>query len=243
MVRLTIIWSIGSGVLFAIVCFAVGAVPFGIILLVTSALTALFYWWIRDQLKMCAELLAMAGRGLNDNLGLVPAAIGIKVVGMAVLIYGAAGFFSAVNIGAVYQSPYVVTRNAAVPEAAVCSDAAGALVPCCEFRTAGWAGVYAFLAACFILWTAMLIMQIKLYTVADTTAQWYFNAAGSSSAAVGSGRQASGSVRLALRHCLTSSFGSVAFAAAVLAVLRAVRRVMEDAARRNVICCIINCIV
>ncbi|PNH00388.1 hypothetical protein TSOC_013788, partial [Tetrabaena socialis] len=54
---------------------------------------------------------------------------------------------------------------------------------------------------------------------------------------------ASGSVRLALRHCLTSSFGSVAFAAAVLAVLRAVRRVMEDAARRNVICCIINCIV
>lgn len=62
MVRLTIYASVGLGLLFSIVCFAVGAAPFGIILLIITVITALVYWWIRDQLRMCAELLALAGR-------------------------------------------------------------------------------------------------------------------------------------------------------------------------------------
>lgn len=44
MVMATIVGSVGFGVLFSIVCFATGAVPFGIILLIMTALTALFYW-------------------------------------------------------------------------------------------------------------------------------------------------------------------------------------------------------
>lgn len=51
-----------------------------------------------------------------------------------------------------------------------------------------------------------------------------------------------GSVRLALRHALVPSFGSIAFAAAILTLLRMMRRSLERASRQNIICCIINCI-
>ncbi|PNW73072.1 hypothetical protein CHLRE_14g617800v5 [Chlamydomonas reinhardtii] len=244
MVMATIVGSVGFGVLFSIVCFATGAVPFGIILLIMTALTALFYWWIRGQLRMCADLLAIAGRGLTENLGLVPAALGIKLAGLCVLVYGAAGFFAALNIGHAGPSMSVVSYVDEGVEQRVCLDAALNQVSCCAFYTKGWAGAYAFFAWCFVAWSAMLIMQIKLYTVADTMAQWYFSAASgaNSSAAVGSAAQTAGSVKLALKHCLTSSFGSVAFAAAILALIRMLRRAMERAARNNVICCILNCV-
>ena len=61
MVKTTIAVSLLSGYVFAVLCLASGAVPFGIILLVVSVLITLFYWWIRDQLKMCGMLLAIAG--------------------------------------------------------------------------------------------------------------------------------------------------------------------------------------
>ncbi len=60
---------------------------------------------------------------------------------------------------------------------------------------------------------------------------------------MGSAANAPGSVRLALRHALTSSFGSIAFAAAILTALRIIRNTMRRCARDNIICCIINCFV
>lgn len=51
-----------------------------------------------------------------------------------------------------------------------------------------------------------------------------------------------GSVRLALRHTLVSSFGSISFGALILTAIRVARRTLERASRENVICCIINCI-
>ncbi|GFR42645.1 hypothetical protein Agub_g3582 [Astrephomene gubernaculifera] len=243
MVTATILFSVGSGLLFALVCFFVGAIPFGVILLIFTIITAVFYWWIRAQLRMCAELLAIAGRGLNENLGLIPAAIGIKLVGLCVLVYGAAGFFSAVNVGHVEKMPNVVMHPNG-PESAVCLDSMYNVVPCCRFKTETWAGAFAFFASCFISWTGMLIMQLKLYTVADTISQWYFSPslAGNTFGSSSSDGMRPGSVRLALDHCLRSSFGSVAFAAAILAILRMIRRSLERASRKNIICCIINCV-
>jgi hypothetical protein len=44
------------------------------------------------------------------------------------------------------------------------------------FETAGWAVAYAVFCAMFISWTAMLLLEIKAFVVADTVAQWYFSA-------------------------------------------------------------------
>lgn len=93
---------------------------------------------------------------------------------------------------------------------------------------------------------------MKLYIAADTMAQWYFlprggstGAGSSSSAEIGkpSAAPRRASVRLAFRHCVTSSFGSVAFAAAILTIIRALRRTMERCARNNIVCCILNCLI
>ncbi|KXZ51690.1 hypothetical protein GPECTOR_11g140 [Gonium pectorale] len=249
MVMLTIGFSLGFSLLFAIVCFAVGAFPMGIILIICTAISAVFYWWIRAQLRMCAELLAIAGRGLNENLGLVPAAIGIKIAGLCVLTYSMAAFFSATNIGHARPNHSVVTMitDTSRPESAVCLDASSMdpnahRIPCCEFVTTGWAHVFAIAASSFVAWTSMLIMEIKLYTVADTIAQWYFSASAAGSSAAVASRMAPGSVRRSLRNALTSSFGTIAFAAAILALIRAMRRSLQEQGRKNIICCIINCI-
>jgi hypothetical protein len=41
---------------------------------------------------------------------------------------------------------------------------------------------------------------------------------------------------------MTNGFGTAAFAAAILVVLRMIRDAMQRASRKNIICCIINCI-
>lgn len=52
----------------------------------------------------------------------------------------------------------------------------GSRVDCCAFRTQGWAAAYCCFCAIFVSWTTVLILEIKLYTVANTLAQWYFSA-------------------------------------------------------------------
>ncbi len=69
-----------------------------------------------------------AGRGLSDNVGLVPASLGIKVAGLAVLVYALAAFGSAVNIGTVGANAMVASRAVVSNtngQAAVCTDAQG----------------------------------------------------------------------------------------------------------------------
>ena len=67
-----------------------------------------------------------AGRGLNENLALVPAALGIKVAGLAVLIYMFAALCSAFNVGR--PAPNSLAERVEGPEAqAVCSDAYGSM--------------------------------------------------------------------------------------------------------------------
>ncbi len=65
MVYLSIYFSLGCSAAWAILCLAFGAVPFGIILLIVTVISAFFYWWIRNQLAMCAKLMSVAGRPLG----------------------------------------------------------------------------------------------------------------------------------------------------------------------------------
>lgn len=233
MVTLTVLISLGTAYVFGIISLAAGAVPFGIILLVVAVILSFFYWSIRSQLKMCARLLSVAGKGLRENLALVPTALGVKVVGVGALIYMFAAFICALYVGS--PKPVAGVRQVVVSdETAYCRDFYGNYVDCCRWEVKGWSSVYAIINIITLSWTSMLIMQIKLYTVADTVSQWYFHSSGGVSRA--------GSVRMALRHCLVNSFGSVAFAAAILTLLRAARRSLERASRNNIICCIINCI-
>ncbi len=63
-----------------------------------------------------------AGRGLNENLALVPAALGIKVAGLAVLIYMFAALCSAFNVGRPARNSLAV-RVDGEEATAICLDA------------------------------------------------------------------------------------------------------------------------
>ena len=61
MVYISVFFSLVWSLALAGVCFAAGAVPMGVILLVLTLITAVMFWWIRAQLYSCAKLLSVAG--------------------------------------------------------------------------------------------------------------------------------------------------------------------------------------
>lgn len=65
-----------------------------------------------------------AARGLYENGALIPAAIGIKVCGAIVLLYGFAAFINAVQIGHV-EKVLDVARYGDHPEWQTCTDVNG----------------------------------------------------------------------------------------------------------------------
>ncbi|GIL71730.1 hypothetical protein Vretimale_835 [Volvox reticuliferus] len=245
--KATVFVSIGLSVAFTlalgIASIIMGSPIVGVILIIMSVIAAIFYYFIRRNLALCAELMALSARALYENAALVPTAVLIKVLGAGILVYGAAAFACALQVGDVIHNP-AVFRTLSLGETGVCYDTNGLIVDCCVFKPRTWAVVYCIFDAIFIWWTTMFILEIKLYTVADTLSQWYFSTpASGSTAVVGvTSSLTRGSVRQALRHCLTTSFGSVAFASAIITLINILRRVLQRAARNNIVCCIINCI-
>ncbi|GIL45985.1 hypothetical protein Vafri_3091 [Volvox africanus] len=245
--KATVFLSIGLSVActlaLGIACIIVGSPIVGVVLIICAVLAAIFYFFIRSNLALCAELMALSARALYENAALVPTAILIKLVGGGILVYGVAAFICGLHVGNVTRNPAVFEPPLG-GENEICYDIGGLPIDCCVFKPRTWAVIYCIFDAIFISWTTMLILEIKLYTVADTLSQWYFSAPAPGSSAV-VGRMSNptrGSVRQALRHCLTTSFGSVAFASAIITIINFVRRLLRRGARNNIICCIINCI-
>ncbi len=56
------------------------------------------------------------------------------------------------------------------------------------------------------------------------------------------GAPGSPSLKLAVRHALTTGFGTAAFGAAILFLIAAIRRSLRNAAGKNLCCAIINCL-
>ncbi|GLC34155.1 hypothetical protein PLESTB_000843500 [Pleodorina starrii] len=231
--------SLVAGLGLSALSFAAGALPAGVVLVACTAGAAGLFLWTGRWVRPLAELMTLAALSLQRNPRLVLAALGIKLVGLLVLAYGFAAFFSAVNYGYVSQNWDAVQRFAVGDENGFCINAQRERIPCCAFMTHAWAYAYAAAAAVFLLWSAALVLQLRTFAAADTLAQSYFAAAtpaystftiigpqtpaGAGGGGGGGAVAASGSVRRALRHCLAASFGSLALAAAALASLRAVR--------------------
>lgn len=78
----------------------------------------------------CCTLLYMpyahppAGRGLMENITLVPAVLGIQAVGLGALTYMFAAFVCALNVGEPYPNPYATIR-VGEDVSGYCADAYG----------------------------------------------------------------------------------------------------------------------
>ncbi|GIL46271.1 hypothetical protein Vafri_3287 [Volvox africanus] len=137
----------------------------------------------------------------------------------------------------------------AADENGFCLNAAKKHIPCCILVTHSWAYAYAAAAAVFVIWSGGLVMQLKTFATADTLTQWYFSTGAGSGAvpmqALSPTLGESSSfpqVRRALRHCVTTSFGSLAAAGALLIPLRAIRWTSQGLMRTRYIGQAANCI-
>eukprot|EP00798_Chlamydomonas_sp_ICE-L_P028941 gene28941-32134_t len=95
-------------------------------------------------------------------------------------------------------------------------------------------------ASCLItlLWTTKLVMELRLYIVADVTAAWYFSTAGTHPDSL-----EAPSIMRASEHALTTSFGSIALASLIITLIGMLRAAMRRQGRRNIFCLIVGCVV
>ncbi|GLC70106.1 hypothetical protein PLESTF_000924800 [Pleodorina starrii] len=171
----------------------------------------LFMMW-KPQIELVTRLVGLAGGGLSANPGLVPLALGLQLglVGLLELPLLMAAIAAAMNGTRVYNTDRVDHGSATAAEQ--CLDADGGQVPCCEWQTEPWVPAYLAFAFVAMTWSLFLAFQIKMFTVAGATAQWYFQSA-SASAASGSGGGGTGRYRsrtlTSLRFAVGPSLGSL----------------------------------
>ncbi|GLC47013.1 hypothetical protein PLESTM_002008700 [Pleodorina starrii] len=138
------------------------------------------------------------------------AGLQLGLVGLLELPLLMAAIAAAMNGTRVYNTDRVDHGSATAAEQ--CLDADGGQVPCCEWQTEPWVPAYLAFAFVAMTWSLFLAFQIKMFTVAGATAQWYFQSA-SASAASGSGGGGTGRYRsrtlTSLRFAVGPSLGSL----------------------------------
>lgn len=92
-----------------------------------------------------------------------------------------------VFMGYAYTNGELVT-NPELVDHPTSQCARGTDTPCCVWEPAAWVMSYEYLSGFTILWAAMIMAQIQVFTVSGTISQWYFAQAGSS--AVNAARRA-----------------------------------------------------
>ncbi|GIL58905.1 hypothetical protein Vafri_13917 [Volvox africanus] len=125
----------------------------------------------------------------------------------------------------VYNSARVDQGSAARADQCVNSD--GDSVNCCEWQVEAWVNGYLVVAFIAMLWSMFLVFQIKMFTVAGTIAQWYFQP---TSATDEQGPNRSRTLT-SLRFALGPSLGSLCAGSAVLTLVSIVRRMLQKLRR------------
>ena len=129
-------------------------------------------------------------------------------------------------MSAAYRNGRVVRDPDAVLQSGkdTCLDENGDRTPCCVWETDDWASAYVGMTSLFWLWTVMLAFEVRMFTVAGVTAQWYFAPPGT--------RTFAGTTIGSIKNALGPSFGSLALGSLVLTAVRVAREINENA-RRN----------
>lgn len=205
----------------------------GIVLLALTAITAfVFYLW-RNEIELVARLLSVAAKSLQDNPHVITAVVFLKVCLLAVLLPLGAFIAAAYMNGEVAFNPDAGLSPSPSSNASggkhggscvsTLKDSRGDEVPCCVWRTDGWASAYIALASVTALWSVMLAFEARMYTIAGVVAQWYFAAPGTTSF--------KGTTLSALRNAAGPSFGSLCFGSLVLTAVSVAREINRNARR------------
>jgi len=233
-VRVALLFQAGMCAAYGAALLSTGAVMgfvFGGLLLALSALLVYLVCRWPPQFETCSRLLGVAGYAIRENPGVALAAVLIKLTLLAAL----AGHIASAAVAARAGEP---ARYADVVEqGGVCVDARGATVDCCYWRYDSWVPPAWAVISLTALWSVFVAYDLKIYTVADSMAQWYYLPQGASTG---------GTTLRALGHAMGPGFGSVAFGAFVLTaveiVRQAARNMRREAARQGGAAALLACL-
>ena len=170
-----------------------------------GCLTAFVFWLWRREIDLVARLLAVASKSLQDNPHVVAAIIvGVKLALLTLTVPTFAFRVRGVPQRRVVRDPDAVLQSGKD----TCVDENGDRTPCCVWEVDDWASAYVGMTSLFWLWTVMLAFEVRMFTVAGVTAQWYFAPPGV--------RAFAGTTIGSIKNALGPSFGSLALGSLVL---------------------------
>lgn len=196
--------------------------PAGVALLLAGLGAFTFYLW-REQLALCAKLLALSASALTENPGLIGFVIITQIVSAILTLGMLVLTVLAYENGSIVRFPGVAVEEKGPHH--MCNDADGQHVPCCMWQPSGWSKAYMTLSALTILWTVLLFGQMRTFVTAGTVAQWYFSPPGA--------RHIKGTTRRMVAYALGPQFGTLCFAAAVLVVVQLIRSAAQEARNKS----------
>ncbi|KAK1261637.1 hypothetical protein QJS04_geneDACA001179 [Acorus gramineus] len=160
--------------------------------------------WHRIELTI--RIIGVAGEALARNLGLF-------------------GVLPLMTLGLlVYFAPVVVFMVYARMNGRVLPRMGSSGLYNCVWKQDKWVPAYFALAILTMLWSAVAMVEAKVYVISGTIAQWYFSKEDSRP-----GR----SIRSSLRHAFGPSFGTVCFSGLIMAAVRLVRAAVDSAKRED----------
>ncbi|CAD7703313.1 unnamed protein product [Ostreobium quekettii] len=187
----------------------------GIVLLLVAGVAVCIHMSTKRHFELCAQLFHVATKGLRAN----PSILLLVIVLWVAL--GVVAFVAVALLGVAAMNGSVVTNPSVDSHMGQsCLDSTGTKVACCVWQVKGWAALYSVFAVLACLWTFCIIIELRVFTIAGTITQWYFQPPGTST---------EGTLKRSLGHGLGASFGSIVFGGMVLTILQILRFLLRMA--------------
>ena len=213
----TIGFTLAVQVALAIWLLAAGSAVGGVIILIATALYALFIYFIRDSINLSADVLQLGVTALKDY----PSQLLVNTLVLIVTLVLFAGLI-------VFQ----ICAALSVEVQQIKTDSG---VTICAAVTPGWATFYQYLAGFTLLWTLKTGMQVAQYSAAFMAGEWYFNPPE---------RRCKSPSWTGLRLGITLAAGTNMAAGLVLAIIEMMRDAVRRARQEGGICmAILACII
>ena len=207
---------------------APGAAVFG---LYTLLMAWLMHRW-RDFFDLCARLISVAATALASNPHLVTFSLALKAGAVLFFVPMVALLFVSVTNGHIVPNPAVAGGSGTS-----CVDAEGNDTLCCAWQVDPWVNGYLALGSLFLLWTSMIVFEIRTFVVAGCTTQWYYAPVGTAASAN------NGALKRSVGHAFGPQFGSLAYGGLVLAWAQILRDMADRMQReRNIFSVLLGCI-
>ncbi|KAH6768629.1 Plasma-membrane choline transporter family protein [Perilla frutescens var. frutescens] len=157
------------------------------------------------RIELTVRVIGVASTALSKNLGLF-------------------GALPALTLGlVVYYVPIVLFL--------IFSNSNGKIVPkedngeyVCVWKQDSWVPAYYTLAILTMLWSATVMLEVQVYVISGTIAQWYFSKDES---------PPKHGIRSSLRNAFGTSFGTICFSGLLIAIVRVVRSIVDNARQED----------